>query len=216
MNFDKLDFRPDGVIFDVDGTIWDSTPIVTEAWNRALVDTGHPQVSVTADRLKGLFGLPMLEIMRDVLPGVSEKEVRAFDKVCIEYEQNALIESSGIPYLNIEETIKKLSESCKVIIVSNCQSGYIELMMKHLGIEAYVTDKICHGDNGLSKAENIILMNERHSLKRSVYVGDTIMDANACKEAEEFFIFASYGFGHVEEPDAVIDEPEQLLEMFEN
>lgn len=212
----KLNFIPDGVIFDVDGTIWDSTPVVTEAWNRALADTGYPDVSVTPDRLKGLFGLPMLEIMRDVLPGVSEEEVRRFDKVCIRYEQDALIETSGIPYINIEETIKKLSESCKVFIVSNCQAGYIELMMKHLGLEPYVTDKICHGDNGLSKAENIRLMNERYNLKNSVYVGDTIMDANACKEAGEFFIFASYGFGQVEEPDAVVEKPEELLEMFEN
>ena len=214
MWLDNIDFVPDGVIFDVDGTIWDSTPVVTEAWNRALVDTGHPEVSVTADRLKGLFGLPMLEIMRDVLPGVDEEEVRRFDKVCIRYEQDALVDTSGIPYHNIEETIRRLSEKCKVIIVSNCQSGYIELMMKHLGLGPYVTDKICHGDNGLSKAENINLMNERHGLKHSVYVGDTIMDAVACREAGEFFVFASYGFGSVEDPDAIIDTPEQLLEMF--
>ena len=57
-------------------------------------------------------------------------------------------------------------------------------------------------------------MNKRHKLKHSVYVGDTIMDANACSEAKEFFVFASYGFGQVENPDAVIDSPEQLLEMF--
>ena len=214
MDLNKIDFIPDGVIFDVDGTIWDSTPIVTDAWNRALADTGHPEVSVTADRLKGLFGLPMLEIMRDVLPGVSEEKVRIFDKVCIEYEQNALVDNSGIPYLSIEETIRRLSEKCKVLIVSNCQSGYIELMMKHLGLEPYVTDKICHGDNGLSKSENIRLMNEKYALKHSVYVGDTVMDAKACKEAGEFFIFASYGFGHVDEPDAIIDKPEQLLDMF--
>ncbi len=214
MNLDKVNFTPDGVIFDVDGTIWDSTSVVEEAWNRALIDTGHPEVSVTADTLKGLFGLPMLEIMRNVLPGVSEKDVRIFDKVCIEYEQAALVDTSGIPYINIEETIKKLSEKCKVIIVSNCQSGYIELMMKHLKLEPFVTDKICHGDNGLSKAENIKLMNKKHGLKNSVYVGDTIMDANACREAKEFFVFASYGFGKVDDPDAVIDSPKQLLKMF--
>ena len=214
MNTDNVDFTPDGVIFDVDGTIWDSTPVVTDAWNRALVDCGYPGVSVTADRLKGLFGLPMLEIMNNILPGVAEDEVRRFDKVCIEYEQNALIGTSGIPYINIVETIQKLSRVSRVFIVSNCQSGYIELMMRHLGLEPYVTDKICHGDNGLSKAENIRLINEKYDLKHSVYVGDTIMDEKACREADEFFIYASYGFGEAEKPDAVIDEPLQLLKLF--
>ena len=210
----KLKFIPDGIIFDVDGTIWDSTPVVTEAWNRALSDTGFGHVKVTADRLKGLFGLPMIEIMRDILPGVPDKELRRFEKVCNEYEEDYISRISGHAYINIEETIKKISKKCPVIIVSNCQSGYIEIMMKHLNLDDYVTDKICHGDNGLSKAENIKLMNKKHGLKRSVYVGDTVMDLNACREADEPFIFASYGFGHVDEYDAVIDEPVELLNLF--
>ena len=210
----KLKFIPDGIIFDVDGTIWDSTPVVTEAWNRALSDTGFGHVQVTADRLKGLFGLPMIEIMRDILPGVPDKELRRFEKVCNEYEEDYISRISGHAYINIEETIKKISKKCPVIIVSNCQSGYIERMMKHLNLNDYVTDKICHGDNGLSKAENIKLMNKKHGLKRSVYVGDTVMDLNACREADEPFIFASYGFGHVDEYDAVIDEPKALLNLF--
>ena len=210
----KLKFIPDGIIFDVDGTIWDSTPVVTEAWNRALSDTGFGHVKVTADRLKGLFGLPMIEIMRDILPGVPDKELRRFEKVCNEYEEDYISRISGHAYINIEETIKKISKKCPVIIVSNCQSGYIEIMMKHLNLNDCVTDKICHGDNGLSKAENIKLMNKKHGLKRSVYVGDTVMDLNACREADEPFIFASYGFGHVDEYDAVIDEPSELLNLF--
>ena len=210
----KLDFIPDGVIFDVDGTIWDSTPVVTQAWNKALTDTGFGYVQVTADRLKGLFGLPMIEIMRDILPGVSDKELKRFEKVCNEYEEDYISRVSGHAYINIEETIKELSRICPVIIVSNCQSGYIEIMMKHLDLNDYVTDKICHGDNGLSKAENIKLMNKKHGLKRSVYVGDTIMDANACIEANEPFIFASYGFGHVDDYDFMIDEPKALLNLF--
>ena len=210
----KLGFIPDGIIFEVDGTIWDSTPVVTEAWNKALTDTGFGYVQVTADRLKGLFGLPMIEIMRDILPGVCDKDLRRFEKVCNEYEEDYISRISGHAYNNIEETIKKISEKCPVIIVSNCQSGYIEIMMKHLKLETFVTDKICHGDNRLSKAENIKLMNKRHDLKRSVYVGDTIMDANACMEAGEPFVFASYGFGKVTDYDYMINKPKELLNLF--
>ena len=68
--------------FDVDGTIWDSTPVVEKAWNAALRDSGHGDVSITADRLKGLFGLPMLDIIEDILPGSTLEEREAFLPLC--------------------------------------------------------------------------------------------------------------------------------------
>ena len=206
-------YRPDGVLFDVDGTIWDSTGVVTEAWNRALVDTGFGDTQVTADRLKGLFGLPMIEIMRDILPGVEKKELRRFEAVCNEYEENYILEKSGAAYEKIAETIMELSKRVPVIIVSNCQSGYIELMMHHLKLEEYVTDHVCPGDSGMLKADNILMMSEKHGIKNPVYVGDTVMDEEACRKADVPIIFASYGFGRVNEPAATISKPADLLEL---
>ena len=46
--------KTDGIIFDVDGTIWNSTPIVEKAWNKALEDAGYSE-RVTAKRLEVLF-----------------------------------------------------------------------------------------------------------------------------------------------------------------
>lgn len=206
-------YRPDGVLFDVDGTIWDSTGVVTEAWNKALVDTGFGDTQVTADRLKGLFGLPMIEIMKNILPGVEEKELRRFETVCNEYEEQYITEKSGAPYEEIADTIMELSKRVPVIIVSNCQSGYIELMMHHLKLEEYVTDHVCPGDSGLLKAENILMMSEKHDIKKPAYVGDTVMDEEACKKAGVPIIFASYGFGKVSEPSAIIEKPADLLEL---
>ncbi|MCR5800644.1 MAG: HAD family hydrolase [Lachnospiraceae bacterium] len=206
------EYKADGLIFDVDGTIWDSTGVVTEAWNNALADTGF-DTRVTADRLKGLFGLPMIDIMRDILPGVEEPRLRHFEEVCNEYEKNYILERSGEPYRHIAETIKALSEQMPVIIVSNCQAGYIELMMDHLKLREYVTDFVCPDYTGKLKADNILLMAEKHGLKYPVYIGDTQMDADACKKADVPIIFCRYGFGTVEEPDAVIDKPEDLLKI---
>ena len=64
----------DGIIFDVDGTLWDSTPVVEKAWNDALKDNGYGDISVTADQLKGLFGLPMPDIINAIMPGVPQEE----------------------------------------------------------------------------------------------------------------------------------------------
>ena len=42
----------DGIIFDVDGTLWDSTPIVAEAWTQAVLECGIKDRIVTAGELK--------------------------------------------------------------------------------------------------------------------------------------------------------------------
>ena len=46
-----------------------------------------------------------------------------------------------------------------------------------------------------------------------MYVGDTQGDANATKDAGLEFVFASYGFGNVDEYQYKIEKIEDLLEL---
>lgn len=203
----------DGIIFDVDGTLWDSTPVVKDAWNQALRDFGIDDVTITADQLKGLFGLPMDDIIAKILPNEPLERRNAFRPYCFDYEHRYLEEKSGILYDNLEEALKTLSEKYPLFIVSNCQAGYIELFLKKTGFEKYFRDHLCPGDTDLLKADNIRLIMQRNNLSSPVYVGDTQMDANACKDANVPIIFASYGFGNVEEPYAVIKNPVDLCSV---
>lgn len=203
----------DGIIFDVDGTLWDSTDIVKDAWNNAIIDSGMPHPHITADRLKGLFGLPMDDIIKDVLPKATKEERDKLTPVIYSYEDKYLDEKGGATYPYIIETIKELSEKIPVFIVSNCQAGYIELFMRKTGCSEYISDHICPGDTNLFKADNIKMIVERHELKNPLYVGDTIMDFDACRQASCPFCFARYGFGEVREAELVIDEPKDLIKM---
>ncbi len=206
--------KVDGIIFDVDGTIWDSTPIVEKAWNHALEEAGHKE-RVTAKRLQGLFGLPMDAIIRDILPDATEEERERFAPYCYRYEHEYLQENGGIVYEGFGRMLEELDKKYPLYVVSNCQAGYIELMMDKTGFGRYFKDHLCFGDNDKLKAENIRIVCERNGLKNPVYVGDTQMDADACREAGVPIVFASYGFGTVKEPDYVIDSPMELVTLFE-
>ena len=207
--------KADAVFLDVDGTLWDSTPLVADAWTRALKETGIDR-QVEADELKKLFGKPMDVIAMELLPDV-EQSVR--DKVmdkCIVYEQQILDENEkDISYPGVIDTVKSLSEKLPVCIVSNCQSGYIELVMHKLGITEYISDKECYGDTLLYKADNIKLVAERNGYKAPVYVGDIQGDQDASHEAGVPFIYASYGFGSADAPEAVIGSFRDLLDVVE-
>lgn len=201
---DKLSARPDGIILDVDGTLWDSTGIVAGAWTRAVRECGH-DVLVTADMLKGLFGLTMAAIAERLLPQLSvEEQGRVMDLCCV-YEQEALeADECRICYPGVEDTIRELSGSVRLFIVSNCQSGYIELFLDKTGLGPYIKDIECYGNTNMGKADNIRLVAERNHLLAPVYVGDTQGDCDAAAQAGVPFVFAAYGFGEADRWDAKI------------
>ncbi|MBO7420918.1 MAG: HAD family hydrolase [Spirochaetaceae bacterium] len=206
----------DSLIFDVDGTIWDTTPVVEKAWNAALDECGLSYAHVTADTLKSLFGLPMKVIIERILPNEPD-EVRAkFKPLCYNYEESYVERESGKLYPKMAETLEKLAEKYPLFIVSNCQSGYIELLLRKTGFAPYFKDFTCNGDTGLLKDENIKLIAKRNGLKSPVYVGDTQGDADACAKAGVPIVYASYGFGKVKSPDYTIAEPFDLIRLFCN
>ena len=192
----------DSIILDVDGTIWDTTPVVAKAWNKAIEEL-FPQVPpVTADILKGQFGKTMDVIGRNLFGALSDSDQAILLKRCCVEEHLAIEQNEkDIAYEGVVQTIRELSKKVPLFIVSNCQAGYIELVIKKNNIEEFITDFECFGNNGLPKDKNISLLVERNNLKNPVYVGDTQGDFDACKLAGVPFIWAEYGFGKVNEED---------------
>ncbi|MCD8021811.1 MAG: HAD-IA family hydrolase [Lachnospiraceae bacterium] len=86
----------DGIILDVDGTLWDSTEIVSKVWTRAVRENGCPNRTVTADDLRRLFGRPMDVIADCLLPDLTPEHRYRIMDVCCVYEQQAL-ETLGTP-----------------------------------------------------------------------------------------------------------------------
>ena len=205
----------DALLLDVDGTLWDSTPIVATAWTKAAIETGFKDLNVEADVLKGLFGRTMDEIALALVPEASkEKRDELMDR-CVVYEQQALEENTtDICYPGVLDTIRKLSERLPVAIVSNCQSGYIELFMnKNRLTDREIADKECFGDTGKGKTENILTVMKRNGFRKAYYVGDTEGDRIAVRAAGIGFISADYGFGDPEEADVRLDRFDRLLEI---
>lgn len=210
----KAGFITRNLIFDVDGTLWDTTEIVARAWNRALAESGEFPANLTADILKREFGKTMSVIEDDLFPGVDrETQDRTMQKCC-EAESRALsAETACLLYPGVEETMKRLSEKCRLFIVSNCQTGYIELFLKKTGLGPTVSDFECYGNTGKEKGDNIRLLMERNHLQEAFYLGDTQGDCEAAALAGIPFLFARYGFGDVKTFYRAIDFFGELLDF---
>lgn len=201
----------DGIIFDVDGTLWDSTETVAESWNKAIRDGSDLDMTIDGEFLKSLFGKTMEQIYNALFPQLNDEERKRIGDLCFQYENELLEEKPGILYEGVTETLQTLSEKTSLYIVSNCQCGYIEVLLKTCHLEKYFQDTLCYGQTLTSKGQTIRALMERNNLKDVIYVGDTQGDADACKEAGIPFIFAAYGFGDVPGAEIKIDSISGLL-----
>lgn len=202
--------KADGIIFDLDGTLWDSTEVILKVWNDAAKDFKEITTEVTMEDIQGAMGLLLLDIGKKFYPYIDEKRLSEIVKHCSKTENEYLSIHGAKLYDNIEETLKKLSKNHKLFIVSNCQDGYIEAFYKAHNLEKYFVDFENPGRTGMPKWENIKLIVERNNLKNPVYVGDTAGDRKAAKLAGVPFVFAKYGFGDVEDYEFVVDKFEDV------
>ena len=207
------------VLFDVDGTLWDSVPVIREAWNR--VFAGNPLcggLQLTLEATYRLMGHTLPEIAEMVLPDLDREKRERILEDAVGEELKVLKEQSGFFYPGVRETIRELArEGYRIGVVSNCQDGYIQVMLAHCGLTELVLDFECSGVTGMPKDRNILLLLKRNGIKAedAVYVGDTAMDETASRRAGIRFVHASYGFGEAERPDAVIREMAELPGVLE-
>lgn len=204
----------DALIFDMDGTLWDSADVVVAAWNKIISDSPYVKEPVTAEKIKGLMGKPLDAIADALFPTLDDaKRTELIDKCC-EYEDTLLGEQGGKLFDGLEDTLKELSTRTKLYIISNCQDGYIEAFFKFHKLDKYFADYACTGKSGKTKGDVIIEMIKRHNIKSAYYVGDTQIDYEATRKACIPFIFASYGFGEVNNCEYAISSLTELCSMF--
>ena len=204
----------ESLIFDIDGTLWDSRALVAEGYNIQLKKEGLEHLCVTAEDLKPLFGKVMTEIADAILASIDPSERYDLMERCMDTENKYLFENEcKIGYPGILETVKALAGKYRLFIVSNSQCGYPELCMDKLGLTPYIEGHLCFGDTGTSKGKTIRTLMEKHNIASCAYVGDTQGDYEATVEADVPFIWATYGFGTPDGYVAKIDSFEELLSL---
>ena len=115
-----------GIIFDLDGTLWDATEQMLPAWNKVLLRYAPDREPMTLEEVRSFMGKTVAEIAAAALPNFPEEErVEVFNRCSIE-ELPWLREHPGIIYTKVPEILHSLSKEYPLYIVSNCQDGYIQ------------------------------------------------------------------------------------------
>ena len=206
-------FLADGVLFDLDGTLWDSGDGVAEAYNLA-AERMRLGRAFTPEQMHSVMGLQAQPLLDRLVPDQTPERQQAFREEVTRCECEILRTGRGSRLLpGVRELLEALRPRCPLYIVSNCMDGYIEAFLEAHGLASTFRDFEHPGRTGLSKGENIRLVMERNGVRHGVYVGDAQVDLEGARFARVPFLWARYGFGEVTEYDAALDAPADLLTL---
>jgi phosphoglycolate phosphatase len=204
----------DSIIFDLDGTLWDSTANVALAWQAAKQQVGYIREDITQQSVRSITGMAYNVIFETLYPYLDEETREEFKNLCAKNELEILHKKGGEFYPQLAETLAYLKSKYRLFIVSNCQLGYIDVFLAMENMASYFEAHQCYGTKGQPKFQNILDIVADYNLQTPVYVGDTTGDRDSAQKAGVPFIFATYGFGVLTDGYiARIDEFAQLQQI---
>jgi len=199
------------LIFDLDGTLWDSAQAVAESWNEVFLEANPTLPELTAEDVHGVMGMTMKEISQVLQPVMKPEEREQVFEQCCRHEVEYLYDHPGQLYPRLRETLEELrGMGYELAIVSNCQLGYVKAFLHSSGVGDLFLDYEEWERTGLVKGENIRLVMERNGYRKGIYIGDTRKDQEAAQLAGIPFVHAAYGFGETVCPEGVIGALEDL------
>ena len=207
-----------GIIFDLDGTLWDSSDTVVDSWNVVLQKAPEETKPCTIEWMQRLMGKTVVELEEAFLGYLPEERRHELMAECLTFEVGYVEEHGGKLMPGVREALAILKKDYHLSIVSNCQKGYVPAFFKSMNMEEFFDDYEENGRTGLVKADNIRLVIERNHLGEAIYVGDTMQDYNSSVQAKVPFIHAAYGYGQVPDGtpkiDSILELPKEAAEIF--
>jgi phosphoglycolate phosphatase len=191
---------PDALIFDLDGTLWDTSATCAVAWNRVLARLGIPYRRIDANDVRAVTGKPHVDAIRAAFGDLDEESISRIAAETETEDNVAIAEHGGELFPGVREHVPRLRQRLPLAIVSNCQKGYIEAFLAWSGL-AHFVDHECWGNTGETKTANLRAVMARNDFRAPLFVGDTDGDREAARGAGARFVWASYGFGIVSEYD---------------
>lgn len=210
----------DNIIFDLDGTIIDSSQGITGSVQHALQEFGIPVED--ASTLTKFIGPPLLDSFQNYYDFSPEKSREAV-KIYRAYFDNVGVHQNVL-YPGIAELIKALAEQGKKLAVATTKPEiYAVQILEELRLDsyfAYIAGSELDGSR-TNKAELIHYAMHNasiQSIEDSVMIGDTRFDILAATEVGMDSIGVEYGFSRENEfitypPTKIVASTKQLGEL---
>ena len=205
------------IVFDLDGTLVDTAPDLTNALNDVLVRRGHDRVSIEV--IRGCVGHGARVMIEQSLARVgAQGDVdRMLAEFLAHYETNIARESR--PYPGAIAALGRLAaQGARLAICTNKRESLSRLLIQELEIEHYFTALAGRDTFPVAKPHpghlTGVIALAGGDPSRSVMIGDSDIDLRTAKAAAVPAILVRFGYGASPvdgfAPEAVIDHFDEL------
>ncbi|KAA3597934.1 MAG: HAD family hydrolase [Calditrichaeota bacterium] len=206
----------DLIIFDLDGTLVDSSLDLANSTNQMLSEFDLPLHSV--EKIKSFIGNGAKKLIERSLPKDSEISVeKALNRFQEVYKEKCLENTNFFP--QVRETILQIS-GIPLGVLSNKPDKFTKEIIRSLGL--FDNFDFVYGADyfGLLKPNPELIEKIKGDAKNILYVGDSIVDLTFAQNSKVSSCIVTYGLGNLEEirklePDFLIDDFEELLKILD-
>ena len=101
----------DSIIFDLDGTLWDSSKEVCLAWKDTLKDLNVGRKEVTLEEMASCMGMLLIDIGKKLFPNLDDEQIAKVIDACCHKEVEYLTKNGATLFDNLEFVLDKLSKT---------------------------------------------------------------------------------------------------------
>ena len=208
------------VVFDLDGTLVDSSRDLASAGNALLASYGSAQLPDEA--IVGMVGDGARELVRRLLAAsaLSVPLDEALARFLALYDERLL--DTTAPYEGVVESIERIGAVATLAVLTNKPAAATRKILAGLGLSRFFA-AVLGGDDPLPRKPDpaglrALMQGARATPAVTILVGDSVTDVRTGLAAGVRVCLASYGFGFALVPDAdraaatwVIERPSQLV-----
>jgi len=194
------------VVFDLDGTLVDSSQDLTSAFNAALARLAPRAAPLSAERVRTMIGGGARNLVaRGLAAAQLDRPVEEVLPLFLESYRSCLLERTRC-YPGVEETLDRLA-GYRLAVLSNKPGDLSREILEGLGLAGRFFRIYGVGDVPGKKPDPaglyLLLAEAGAAAREAVIVGDSAVDVRTGRAAGIATVGVSYGF----DPDSFVNEP---------
>ena len=187
------------IVFDLDGTIIDSRKDLADSTNDMLATYGAPPRSI--DDIAGMIGDGAKKLVERALAasGLDPHEPEALDRYRDIYSRRLL--DTTRPYDGMVEVLDRARGRSPLALLSNKPEAPTRRLLDAFGLADHFS-WVIGGDSGFERKPDpssleYLMQQGGTSGRTTMFVGDSVVDAETARRAGVRLCLVSFGFGHL-------------------
>ena len=212
------------ILFDYDGTLYDSAPLFAKVFRAAYVIAVRkgwfPSRDWSDAEVGRWLGYNSRKMRQDLAADLTEEEWREFQGHMVRISKTLADWKSSSLFPGVHRMLQVLmDEGHRLFILSNCRADYIEQQRELFGLDKYFDAYYCSGDFDWRQKFEIFPEIRGKFPGEFIIVGDRRQDIEIARRHDLRSIGCRYGYGdedEIRDASVLVDSPREIPRIIQS